>query len=104
QARREGRGIFPAPVYLKEAREIEVAGRGGPIKGPVIPPDEKPVGIYLHIRGGGWTLGAHDMQDAALKLLADETGLAAASIGYRLPPRAPSSTPPPRHAGAARER
>src|SRR5712692_513600 len=89
QARREGRGIFPAPVYLKEARDIEIAGRGGPIKVRVIRPDQKATGIYLHIHGGGWTLGAHDMQDAALKLLADETGLAAASIGYRLAPEDP---------------
>src|SRR4029077_20085371 len=89
QARREGKGIFPAPIYLKEARDIEVPGRGGPIKVRVTRPDHKPVGIYLHIHGGGWTLGAHDMQDAALKLLADETGLAAASIGYRLAPEHP---------------
>ncbi len=89
QARREGRGIFPAPIFLKEARDIEVAGRGGPIKIRLLRPDHKPVGIYLHIQGGGWTLGGHDMQDAALKLLADETGLAAASIGYRLAPEDP---------------
>jgi acetyl esterase len=89
QARREGRGIFPPPIFLKEARDIEIAGRGGPIKVRLIRPDHKPVGIYLHIHGGGWTLGAHDMQDAALKLFAEETGLCAASIGYRLAPEDP---------------
>jgi acetyl esterase len=89
RARREGKGIFPAPVLLKEAREIEVVGRGGPIKVRLIRPEQAPVGIYLHIHGGGWTLGAHDMQDVALKLLADETGLCAASIGYRLAPEHP---------------
>jgi acetyl esterase len=89
QARREGRGIFPAPVFLKEARDIEVKARGGPIKVRVIRPDRKPTGIYLHIHGGGWTFGSHDMQDVGLKLLADETGLCAASIGYRLAPEHP---------------
>jgi acetyl esterase/lipase len=89
QARREGRGIFPAPVFLKEARDIEVNGRGGPIKVRVIRPDRKPTGIYLHLHGGGWTLGGHDMQDVGLKLMADETGLCAASVDYRLAPENP---------------
>jgi acetyl esterase len=89
RARREGKGIFPAPVFLEEARDIEVVGRGRPILVRVIRPDRAPVGIYLHIHGGGWTLGAHDMQDVALKLLANETGLCAASIGYRLAPENP---------------
>jgi acetyl esterase/lipase len=89
QTRREGKGIFPAPIFLEEARDMEVAGRGGPIKVRIIRPDQTPTGIYLHLHGGGWTLGAHDMQDAALKLLANETGLCAASINYRLAPENP---------------
>jgi acetyl esterase/lipase len=89
QTRREGKGIFPAPVFLEEARDIEIAGRGGPIKVRIMRPDRMPTGIYLHLHGGGWTLGAHDMQDAALKLLANETGLCAASIDYRLAPENP---------------
>ena len=89
QVRREGKGIFPAPVFLEEARDLDIAGRGGPIKVRLIRPDQTPTGIYLHIHGGGWTFGAHDMQDVALKLLANETGLCAASIGYRLAPEDP---------------
>ncbi len=89
QLRREGKGVFPAPVFLEEARDIEIAGRGGPIKVRLIRPDHKPAGIYLHIHGGGWTLGAHDTQDVALKLLANETGLCAASVNYRLAPENP---------------
>jgi acetyl esterase len=89
QMRRAGTGIFPAPVFLEEAVDVDVPGRHGPIKVRVIRPDRKPTGIYLHIHGGGWTLGAHDMQDVGLKLLAKETGLCAASIGYRLAPENP---------------
>ena len=89
QARREGKGIFPPPVFLQDAKDIEVAGRGGPIKVRLIRPDKDAVGIYLHIHGGGWTLGAHDMQDVALKQLADETRLCAASVDYRLAPEHP---------------
>jgi acetyl esterase/lipase len=89
RARREGKGIFPPPVFLEEAQDIEITGRGGRIRVRVIRPDQKATGIYLHIHGGGWTLGAHDMQDVALKLLANETGLVAASIDYRLAPEFP---------------
>jgi acetyl esterase/lipase len=89
RARREGKGIFPAPVFLEEAVDLEVPGRSGPIKVRVIRPDRKPTGIYMHLHGGGWTLGAHDMQDVGLKLLANETGLCAASIDYRLAPENP---------------
>src|SRR5207245_5232215 len=89
QLRRTGKCILSAPAFLEEARDIEIAGRGGPIKVRLIRPDQQPTGIYLHIHGGGWTLGAHDMQDVALKQLANETGLAAASINYRLAPENP---------------
>lgn len=94
KARREGRGIFPAPVFLDDARDIEVDGRGGPIKVRSIRPDTTPVGIYMHIHGGGWTLGAHDMQDVALKWMANETGLCMASIDYRLAPENPYPAAP----------
>ena len=94
KARREGRGIFPAPVFLEEATDIEVTGRGGPIKVRIIRPDLSPTGIYLHLHGGGWTLGAHDMQDLALKWLANETGLCMASIDYRLAPENPYPASP----------
>ena len=89
KARREGRGIFPAPVYLEDATDMELTGRGGPIKVRIIRPDRSPTGIYIHIHGGGWTLGAHDMQDVGLKWLANETGLCVASINYRLAPEDP---------------
>lgn len=87
--RREGKGIFPKPVFLDEARDIEITGRGGPIPVRVIRPSGAAKGIYLHLHGGGWTLGAHDMQDVALKTLADSAGLVAASVGYRLAPEHP---------------
>jgi acetyl esterase/lipase len=89
RVRREGRGIFPAPIFLQEAVDLEVPGPSGPIKVRVIRPERPPTGIYLHMHGGGWTLGAHDMQDTGLKLLANETGLCAASIDYRLAPEHP---------------
>jgi acetyl esterase/lipase len=46
-------------------------------------------GVYLHIHGGGHTLGAADQQDRLLERIADETRLTAISVEYRLAPENP---------------
>jgi acetyl esterase len=89
RARREGRGIFPAPVYVPEARTVEIDGPGGPISLRVIAPERKPAGTFLHLHGGGWTLGESDGQDVRLQRLARETGLTVVSVNYRLAPEDP---------------
>ena len=89
QARREGRGIFPPPVFLAKARTLEIEGPGGAIPLRIIEPEQRPAGAFLHIHGGGWTLGENDMQDPRLDRLARETGLAVVSVGYRLAPENP---------------
>jgi acetyl esterase len=89
-ARREGRSIFPAPVFLPAARDVQIPGRGGPIRLRVIAPVEgAPVGVYLHLHGGGFVLGAADEQDVLLQELADASGLVVASVDYRLAPEHP---------------
>jgi acetyl esterase len=94
RARREGSGIYPAPVFLDEARTIEVDGAGQPVTLRIIAPDSEPTGAFLHIHGGGWTLGGSDMQDLRLKRLARETGLTVISVEYRLSPEHPYPAAP----------
>ncbi len=89
RARREGLGIFPAPVFLPQARMIEIEGPGGGLGLRVIAPESGSAGVFLHLHGGGWTLGEHDMQDPRLAALAAATGLTAVSVGYRLAPENP---------------
>jgi acetyl esterase len=89
RVRREGSGPFPPPVFLDEAIDISIDRRSGPMPVRVIRPSSQPAGIYIHIHGGGHTLGAHDMQDVQLKKFADETGMVVASIAYRLAPEYP---------------
>jgi acetyl esterase len=89
RARREGRGIFPAPVYVPEAREVEIEGPGGPISVRVIAPEQDSAGTFLHLHGGGWTLGESDGQDVRLQRLARDTGLTVVSVNYRLAPEDP---------------
>jgi acetyl esterase/lipase len=89
RARREGRGIWPAPVHVPEARVVEIDGPGGPLNLRIIPPQGQPAGTFLHFHGGGWTLGEADGQDPRLQRLARDTGLTAVSVDYRLAPEHP---------------
>jgi acetyl esterase len=102
RARREGRGIFPAPVFLPEARGLEIAGPAEPVRLRVIAPEGEPAGSYLHIHGGGWTLGENDMQDPRLARIARDTGLTVVSVGYRLAPEHPYPAGPDDCEAAAR--
>jgi acetyl esterase len=89
RARREGRGVFPPPVYVPEARDVEIAGPRGPISLRIIAPEGDATGTFLHFHGGGWTLGESDGQDVRLQGLARDTGLTAVSVDYRLAPENP---------------
>lgn len=51
---------------------------------------DRPVGVYLHLHGGGWSVGSHLSQDERLWQLAQETGLRVVSVGYRLAPEHPA--------------
>ncbi|HET8607011.1 MAG TPA: alpha/beta hydrolase [Gaiellaceae bacterium] len=89
RVRRERGGIFPAPVRLPQARELAIPGRAGELRLRVLAPPYEPVGVYLHVHGGGFCLGACDQQDPRLAALAEATGLVAASVEYRLAPEHP---------------
>jgi len=89
EARRQGRGPFPPIVRSPRARTIVISGhQGNEIPLRVIAPGQVR-GVYLHIHGGGWVLGASDQQDAMLERIADNTGLAVVSVEYRLAPENP---------------
>ncbi|MGZ4372449.1 MAG: alpha/beta hydrolase [Gaiellaceae bacterium] len=85
----EGLGIFPQPVFVDAARWVDVPSRGGGLRVRVLPPEGEPAGVYLHLHGGGWSIGAADLQDVLLAKLARETGLVVASLEYRLAPEHP---------------
>ena len=89
RARREGRGIFPPPVYVPEARVVEIDGPAGRIPLRIIAPEAESTGTFLHLHGGGWTLGDADAQDLRLQRLARETGLTVVGVEYRLAPENP---------------
>ncbi len=88
-SRMEEGGIFPPPVFLPQARWLEIPSRGGGLRLRVVPPSGAATGAYLHIHGGGWTIGAADGQDPLLEAIAENTGLCAVSVEYRLAPEHP---------------
>lgn len=90
KARAEGRGIFPNQTPLEECRWEEIAAApGGPGRARVSAPEGRARGTYLHIHGGGWTIGAPDQSDHANLALARATGLRVVSVQYRLAPEDP---------------
>jgi acetyl esterase/lipase len=87
--RRTRGGMFPPPTFLDEAEDRVIPSRAGDLRLRVLRPDGEPRGVYLHLHGGGWTLGGCDEQDPRLLALANATGLVAASVEYRLAPEHP---------------
>jgi acetyl esterase/lipase len=89
RARRlQGLGAFPQPPKSPRAQTIAIDGPGGKLDLRIIAPD-KPRGIYFHIHGGGWSIGACDQLDPVLERLADNAGMACVSVEYRLAPENP---------------
>jgi acetyl esterase/lipase len=88
-ARRHGRGPFPAPVLSPRARTETITGRdGNAITLRIIEPQQIS-GVYLHIHGGGWVLGSAEQQDPMLERIADNAHVAVVSVEYRLAPEDP---------------
>ncbi len=86
--RAAGRGPFPLAPRSDHARTLTIDGPAGPLDLRLIAPDQ-PRGVYLHMHGGGWTVGTAADQDPRLERLAENCGLACLSIEYRLAPEHP---------------
>jgi acetyl esterase len=89
EARAKGTGPFPPIVHSDKARTITIDGKGGhKIALNVVAP-ERARGVYLHFHGGGLVLGGADQQDQMLERIVQNTGMACASVEYRLAPEHP---------------
>ena len=88
-ARAGGQGTFGAIVRLPHAQTRAIRGPAGEIPLRIIKPKGDARGVYLHIHGGGHTLGSEDMMDPALDALANRASAVVVSVGYRLAPENP---------------
>ncbi|MDX1648657.1 MAG: alpha/beta hydrolase [Myxococcota bacterium] len=93
-ARERGESVFGPIQRLDHAATRAIPGPSGDLRLRVLRPASETRGVYLHLHGGGWTLGAEDQQDALLNGLARDAGLAVASLGYRLAPENPYPAAP----------
>lgn len=84
-ARREGAAPWGPVIQSDHARTITIDGPSGPLELRVIDVGESH-GLYLHIHGGGWVLGAADLSDVANEAMAREAGVTTVSVEYRLAP------------------
>jgi acetyl esterase len=90
KARDEGVGIFPYHPPEERAVDMDIPGApGGPARVRIQRPDGAPTGVFLHIHGGGWTLGRPWHQDHRMRDLIAATGCATVSVEYRLAPEHP---------------
>jgi acetyl esterase len=83
-------GLGPwGPLVLSDmARERTIDGPGGTMRLRTFVP-RTVNGVYLHLHGGGWTLGAAHHADVILEQLANEGEVAVVSVDYRLAPEDP---------------
>jgi len=80
---------WAGPIVRSQRAETRtIPGPAGRIGLRVVAP-ERPCGVYLHIHGGGWALGAVDQQDRLLVTMADAANVAVVSVEYRLAPEHP---------------
>jgi acetyl esterase len=82
-------GLSGGVLYVSERARDEVVTFGGlgvPVR-IIESPD--PVGIYLNIHGGGWTIAEPGLFDKPLEDLAIQTGMTVVSPNYRKAPEHP---------------
>jgi len=92
-SREAGNSIFGPLERSPNAVEMAIPGPAGPL-GVRIFPAADPLGVYLHIHGGGWVLGAPHHQDTRLEALAATARVTVVSVGYRLAPESPYPAAP----------
>jgi acetyl esterase len=88
QAREAGQGPFGPLVFVEWATERGIPGPAGEIPLRLFVP-ERVRGVYLHLHGGGFTIGGARHHDPLLAAIATRCGLAVVSVEYRLAPEHP---------------
>jgi len=88
KARREGKSWMGPVIQSDRARTITIDGPGGDLQLRIIDAED-PAGVYLHLHGGGWVLGAADLSDVGNEAMVDASGVTSVSVEYRLAPENP---------------
>lgn len=103
KARAEGKSFFPPSGPLEGPEWLEIEGApGGPGRVRITRPEGTPKGRYLHIHGGGWSLGTPGQNDLFNRRIAGATGAEVHAVEYRLAPENPWPAAPDDCEAAAR--
>ncbi|MEM1380162.1 MAG: alpha/beta hydrolase [Pseudomonadota bacterium] len=86
ELRREGKGVITMEPESAIARWETASALGLDVPVRVFTPAGDTRGVYLHIHGGGHTLGSADSQDQTLERLAQRAAVVVVSVEYRLAP------------------
>jgi len=94
ELRRAGEGLLAIEPVSDLAEWIEIDGLpdAPKVKLRVFAPNGRGAahqGVYLHIHGGGWSIGTADSQDQSLEKTARALDCAVVSVEYRLGPEDP---------------
>jgi acetyl esterase/lipase len=81
-------GALRAEPPSELATDRVIAGPGGALRLRILAPGEARA-CYLHLHGGGWTLGGADHQDQTLLRFASAARVAVVAVDYRLAPEHP---------------
>ena len=88
EVRESGQSIFGPIPRSAMAQNRTISGPSGNLTVRVFEPDQVK-GVYLHLHGGGWSLGRAHHQDERLEEIARRCSIAVASVDYRLAPEHP---------------
>ena len=78
------------PPALTCVRDLDLPARDGPLRARYYDPDGRlPAPLLLYLHGGGWVAGDLDIEDRALRILAQASGAKIVSLDYRLAPEHP---------------
>lgn len=86
--RREGRSWLGPIIRSDHAETITIEGPGGDLDLRIINSGTSN-GVYLHMHGGGWVLGAADLSDVGNESMAIGAEVTVVSVDYRLAPEYP---------------
>jgi acetyl esterase/lipase len=88
-AREQGGSIWGDVVTVEAAQTRNLPGPAGGIPVRLFVPPGEVRGVYLHVHGGGWVLGAAHHSDIPNWALARHCRVAVLSVDYRLAPEHP---------------
>ena len=89
RALREARQL-PSTEPIQETRDLHADG----VPCRLYRPSDRPnLGLLVYLHGGGWVIGSIDSHDQVCRRLANGSGHAVLSVGYRLAPEHPFPAP-----------